>query len=287
MNAQKPTLNTDSLPILSVGLFADLHYAQKVYGNRHCQDSLLKLQACVDRFNARDLSLAINLGDSLDGGEDPEAELGYLAAVSEAYARFRGERHLVLGNHDLETLTKDEFLGHCGVENAAPYGSFNRDGIHFVLLDSNYHQDDQNFSPGNLQWDKAWISAAQLQWLEKDLGALRGGPVVVCCHGNLDHQAGQAEPDPHVVRNAAQLQSILERAGNVWVVIGGHYHPGRYAMVNGIPYISLSAMVEGPGLENNAYAILHLYGDGSAELEGFDRQGSVQVPSFLRGRWQR
>jgi hypothetical protein len=46
-------------------------------------------------------------------------------------------------------------------------------------------------------------------------------------------------------------------------------------------------MVEGSGLKNNAYAILHLYGDGSVELEGFGRQESIQVPSFPRGGWQR
>jgi len=49
-------------------------------------------------------------------------------------------------------------------------------------------------------------------------------------------------------------------------------------VINGIPYIGLKAMVVGPGLDNNAYAIASFYKNGSLAIEGFGRQNSLRVP---------
>jgi len=267
----------DREPLLCVGLLTDSHYADRTYGNRYCHDSLVKLRACVSAFNDRQLELAIHLGDAVDGSADRDTEVGYLEEIGGAYAAFRGQRHMVLGNHDLESLTKEEFLKHCGVPHAATHYSFDHKGFHWVVLDSNCHEDGSDLSRGDLPWDTTWIAPVQIAWLDRDLAAARDRPTVVCCHGNLDDRLWQGVLDPHVVRNAAEVRAVLERAGNVLMVISGHYHPGLHATVQGIPHLVLAAMVEGAGLESNAYGILSIYPEGDAILEGFGRQESLVI----------
>ena len=270
---------TPERPILSIGLFADPHYAKKVYGGRYCQDSLEKLRVCIETFNARNLSMAINLGDSIDKVEDKDSGLAFLREILKVYAAFRGERHIVLGNHDLETLTKNEFLAQ--YKNKAfqqPYYSFDKCGIHFVILDGNYNKNESDFGPNNNTWDQAWLSQKQIHWLKTDLKANREKRAIIFCHENIDNCLQLEKPDPHLLQNAADVRVVMEQAGNVNAVIQGHCHYGKFMVVNGIPYIGLKAMVVGPGLDNNAYAIASFYKNGSLAIEGFGRQNSLRVP---------
>ena len=259
--------------LVRFGAFADSHYAEMVYGNRHCQDSTAKLSACLERYRERDLDFVICLGDLIDKAEDRDTELGYLTRMREVLAGFSGDKHCVVGNHDVATLTKGEFLEHCGPGRPAFY-SFDLKGVHFVVLDGNCHEDGSDFSAGNFSWDEAWLAETQLEWLRRDLAAAHSLPTIVFCHENLDHQLWNESLDPHVLRNAEQVRELLEAAGNVRAVIQGHYHPGRFATQNSIAYVSLRAMVVGAGLENNAYAIVSVDADQRATVQGFGKQES-------------
>lgn len=262
--------------LVTFGVFADAHYADHQYADRYCYDSLEKLKACIETFNNRGLSMAVNLGDSIDKADRKEDELAFLAAVRAVYGTFRGTRHYVLGNHDVATLTKEEFLTHCAEDRREPYYAFDYGSVHFVVLDCNSHADGTDFSEGHFEWDEAWLTRTQLEWLDKDLAAAVDSPVVIFCHENLDHRLYNDKLDPHVVRNADQVRFVLERAGNVRLVLQGHYHSGMQTVINGIPYIGLRAMVVGAGLDQNAFGICSLYEDGKVVLEGFGQQERVE-----------
>ena len=264
-------------PALSFGVFADAHYAEKVYGDRHCTDSLDKLRDCVATFNARELDLVINLGDLIDTGEERGEAIEYLGAMCQVFSGFRGERHHVIGNHDVEALTKAEFLARCGGETEAPFYSFDRSGVHLVILDGNCHPDGSDFRAGDFSWERAWISDRQLTWLQEDLSAAGDAPALVICHENLDTRQRQGGADPHVVRDASEVRTVVEGAGNVRAVVQGHYHPGMRETVNGIPYIGLRAMVTGPMPENNAYAVVTLGEDGEIVVDGYGQQESFTI----------
>ncbi|MBI3986108.1 MAG: metallophosphoesterase [Lentisphaerae bacterium] len=281
MTPSDPAVDPATGPAFSFGLFADSHYAEKVYGNRHCRDSLDKLRDCIADFNARNLPMAVNLGDSIDAVADKAMELRFLAAVREVTATFHGERVTVLGNHDLVTLTKEEFLRLYGAREPA-YHSFDRQGFHFVVLDGNCRQDGSDFTPGNFHWDDAWISEAQMAWLARDMEIHRNMPVIVFTHENLDDRLWNDLPDPHLVRNAPAVRRIFERHGNVRAVFQGHHHDGPCATLRGIPYIGSAAMVVGPGRENNAYAVVSLESDGAITVEGFGRHRTLRIAAPSR-----
>lgn len=268
---------TTTLTPVRIGLFTDSHYARLIYGERHCVDSLKKLRACVGTFNARDIPVTLNMGDLIDKAQDKETELGYLAAIREVYDPCSGKRHYVIGNHDVATLTKAEFLKNSGVDRPESFYSFDHQGVHCIILDSNFHADGSDFSAGNFEWDNAWLSDAQLSWLIADLAAAHDRRALIFCHGNLDDRRWQGSLDPHIVRNAEKVRTILEQAGTVRGVIQGHYHPGFKTVIGNIPYISLRAMVVGAGLSQNAFAILSLNEDDSLEIEGFGQQPSLRI----------
>ena len=258
------------------GAFADPHYAERVYGDRHCEDSASKLEVCVEAFRGSGLDFAVCMGDLIDSAEERETEAGYARTMTSIFGRFAGPRHWVIGNHDVAAFAKEEFLTLCGAAYPSYY-SFDVNGVHFAILDGNCHEDGSDFRSGAFSWDDAWVSERQLEWLSCDLGAASGRPAIVLCHENLDHRLWEGALDPHVVGNAERVRGVLEGAGNVKAVIQAHYHPGLVTEKSGVPYIALRAMVVGPGLESNAFAVISLEGDGTVAVEGFGQQEDCRV----------
>jgi len=252
-------------PLLRIGLFTDLHYADKeAAGRRFYRDTLRKLDEAVDHCNGISPGFVVELGDFIDRAESVEQELAWLRTIEERYARLQAPRHYVLGNHCVDTLTKAEFAEHTGASASAHYG-FEEKGFRFVVLDACYKEDGTPYGRKNFHWQDSIIPEHELRWLESEL-ASSSAPTIVFAHQRLDLE------EHHTVRNAAEVRRILEKSGRVAAVFQGHSHKNDYQQIEGIHYTTLAAMVEGEGLENNAYATLDLLPDGSLNLHGFHVQ---------------
>lgn len=272
---------------LSFGVIADAHCADRVYADRHCEDSADKLAQAVATFDERCLSFLVDLGDRTDSWSSPETEKVGAAGTNAILSSFDGECHHVLGNHDLASLTKQEFLSMHVSRYRQPYYSFDAGEFHFVVLDANCLEDGSDFAPGNFRWDLCWIPERQLTWLVEDLESTGSKKSIVFVHENLDFRLWQGNLDPHVVQNHEQIRGILEHHGNVTAVFQGHCHTGRYSISGGVHYITLSAMVVGPGPANNAYAVVHLHDNGGVEVEGYGRQISLSLEAVVQKNFTR
>jgi hypothetical protein len=60
----------------------------------------------------------------------------------------------------------------------------------------------------------------------------------------------------------------------VQCVFMGHSHVNSLNRINDIPYVCLHSMVDGTGLENNAFSIVTFFKDGSLKLEGFGKHAN-------------
>ena len=265
---------------LTIGLLADSHVAERVYAIRYCDQSLAKLADCIGAFVERRVDMVVNLGDAIDeveGGSMGPRE--HFQAVCRAIARFDGPKHLVIGNHDVDCLTKAELiaLGRC--EGTQPYYSFDAAGLHFVVLDTNNYADGADFTPADHPeyWGDAWLGRPQLHWLADDLAAAGGRGTVVFAHAGLDDRQVDGRRDPHCVIDGPAAREIFARAGNVRAVFQGHYHTGRSCVQGGISYITLAAMCEGP-YPQTAYAVVTFFADGAIAVEGHGRQESIDIP---------
>jgi alkaline phosphatase len=254
----------DETPRLRVGLVTDLHYADKApAGTRHYRETLAKLEEAARQFERDKPSFIVELGDLIDAAASVETEQSYLKTINRPFSAICKDRHYVLGNHCVDTLSKDEFLG--TVEQEKSYYSFDRGGFHFVVLDSCFRSDGQPYGRKNFQWTDANIPAAEIEWLEGDLKA-SDKPVIVFAHQRLDVS------NSHGVKNNADVRKVLEASRRVLAVFQGHSHQNDLKEIGGIHYCTLVAMVEGSGAKNNGYSVMEIEPNGTIQLTGFRNQ---------------
>ena len=255
------------------GIITDSHYADiDNKGTRYYRDSIVKVREAVDLFNDSDLDFIIELGDMKDmaPGNDAKETIGYLQNIEKEFRKFHGPVYHVLGNHDMDCLSKEEFLAavkNHGKADGKAYYAFTSKGVRFIVLDANYNEDMSDYCRGNFKWTSAWIPQEQLDWLESDLKSNKGRPVVIFVHQMLD---SFTDVTPKVfVRNAAQVREILENHPQVLAVFQGHHHPGHYSLRNGIHYFTLKGMIEKGWPQHNSYAIVEIQPDGNMILDGY------------------
>ena len=136
------------------------------------RQSLTKVQEAIDRMNREKLDFAIELGDFKDQDAVPnEANtLKYLTDIESVFQKFNGLTYHVLGNHDIDGISKQQFLER--VENTSipktdSYYSFSRKGIHFVVLDGDFTKEGKAYDHGNFSWEDAGIP-------EEEIGLAKG-----------------------------------------------------------------------------------------------------------------
>lgn len=256
--------------VVRAGLVTDMHYADKPpAGTRHYRETLAKLDEAAGEFAKARPHFVVELGDFIDAADSVDAEQRYLKTINRQFSAICDQRYYVLGNHCVDTLTKEEFLG--GVEQERSYYSFDRGGYHFIVLDACFRGDGRPYGRKNSKWDDANIPPAELEWLEADLKASQH-KVIVFAHQRLDVS------NSHGVKNNAAVRQLLERSGRVLAVFQGHSHKNDLLEIGGIHYCTLVAMVEGSGQENSGYSVLTLDREETIRVEGFRKQTDYDWP---------
>lgn len=249
---------------LRVGLVTDLHHADKPSaGSRHYRETLGKLAEAATQFEKDRADFIVELGDLIDAADTVETEQRYVKEINREFSAISKDRHYVLGNHCVDTLTKAEFLG--GVEQKESYYSFDRGDFHFVVLDACFRNDGEPYGRKNSKWNDANIPAAELEWLQADLRS-NDRKTVVFAHQRLDVS------NDHGVKNCPEVRGVLQDSGKVLAVLQGHSHQNDLKDIGGIHYCTLVAMVEGTGAENSGYSIMEIAADGVIRLMGFRKQ---------------
>lgn len=249
---------------LRVGLVTDLHHADKPSaGTRHYRETLGKLAEAATQFEKEKVSFVVELGDLIDAADSVDTEQRYLKTINREFSAISKDRHYVLGNHCVDTLTKAEFLD--GVEQEQSYYSFDCGEFHFVVLDSCFRKDGEPYGRKNSKWNDANIPSAEVEWLQADLNAT-SKQTVVFAHQRLDVS------NDHGVKNCPEVRKILEESGKVLAVFQGHSHQNDLKDIGGIHYCTLVAMVEGSGAENNGYSVMEIAPEGTIRLTGFRQQ---------------
>ena len=261
---------TEKDVVVRFGLLADPHYARReMQINRYYRDALEKARRAVKVFNESPLDFIIELGDLKDMTENPRREemLSFLDEIEAELQKYNGPVYHVLGNHDMDSISKTDFLSRTknpDAVKARAYYSFELKKIKFIVLDANYNPDGSDYDRGNFTWTSSFIPADQLVWLEKELQC--GRPCIVFVHQLLD-SFSPVDKD-YFVHNADEIRSILEKSGQVPAVFQGHYHRGSYGFCRGIHYYTLASMADNP-LPANSFAIVEIHRDLGIKIQGF------------------
>jgi predicted phosphodiesterase len=257
------------------GMVTDPHYADREpNGTRFYRESLQKMQECVDVMNGSNTDFLIELGDLKDeNSPSNEMEtLRFLDTIEGVFQKYNGPSYHVFGNHDLDSISKEQFLSrviNTGIEKDKSYYSFQHGGVKFIVLDACFKKDGSPYDHGNFDWTDTNISPEQLQWLRDELDQSTM-PVTVFVHQLL---CGSGNV---YIKNAEAVRKVLEDSKKVLAVFHGHHHVGDYQFINGIHYYTLKAVVEGSGYDNNSYAIVNINADG-IKIEGYRKAVSKQL----------
>ena len=266
-----------SAQTLSFGMFTDVHYADiPDNGTRKYSQSLDKVNQCIDSMNHQKVSFLIELGDFKDMpvSADSTAALGYLKAIETAFSSFIGDRYHVLGNHDEDCISKEQFYSiarnsHINKKNT--WYAFKKGGYQFVVLDACFDSIGRPYDKGNFKWYDTNVPAGELKWFEKELKHSKL-PVVVFVHQPLNGTSKVS------VSNADKVRVIMEKSKKVKCVFQGHEHKGGYEQVNGIHYYTLKGLIEGDFPASNSFAIVTL-SQGKIHIKGYGNAVSLDLIS--------
>lgn len=231
---------------MKFGVFTDLHYSDKENdAERFFQNVPEKLERCINFFRKEKVDFMICLGDLLDLGKQKQGQEQRLCDIQKIIKESEIPFYLCLGNHDIDAFPWRKILEQFQPGRKSGYYSFDWDRFHFAVLDTNYDIQGKHYREETMQWDQLYINEEQLCWLKKDLAETEKQTLILT-HGNLDHRRKNGKTDPHVVKNQEAVQRILSgEREKVLAVLQGHCHTGAFFIQDGIPYITLKALVDG------------------------------------------
>ena len=262
---------------LVIALISDIHFGPEAgFGGK-----LRKLtaqapalaQAFVDRMN-REVrpDILVNLGDDIED-EDLEADRARYKACLDVLRGVEAELVNVAGNHDVIHLAPADLLEIWGREGQqALYSSFDRGGCHFVVLHTRERKDLD-----------VSVGTEQLEWLERDLAANKGKPVIGLMHHSAADQDlrgnrwFEGQPNICLVRERRAIRALFEVHGGVLAVFNGHLHWNHLDVIRGIPYVTLQSLIENvdddaPGRAAAAHAVVRVSKRRVlVEIEGAER----------------
>jgi 3',5'-cyclic AMP phosphodiesterase CpdA len=198
----------------------------------------------------------VNLGDSIEDAGDAAVDRAYLESVARVLSSLDMPCHSLLGNHDVHSIDPAKAIAILGGRRT--FFSFDADGFHFVAL---------GFARAD---GRAVVPDEQLDWLEDDLVSADGPSIVFSHHGLADDSMSgnfwfEGDPEGALIGNRADVRELLERTGRVKAVISAHQHWNRLLTHSGIPYITVTSLVENTrndGVAAGAWSLVDLDGGG-------------------------
>ncbi len=254
--------------VISFTLMADIHYGDLPDTGRHrfFRASLDNVREVVEISNQKDIDFIVVLGDVVQESRHHWTTVQWLERVDNELKNFNNEFHYAIGNHDLVDLTKEQFIMYTSGQGEAPNYFFDKQGYRFIVLDPNFMDTGVEYNRGNFNWTNSYIPENQMIWLEEILSEAKdlGKDAIIFTHQALDTSGTNTK-----IRNAEHVRELFERKGNVLAIFQGHAHAGGYWIINGIHYVGVIAMVNGP---DAAYAVVNILEDGSISVIGEGRQ---------------
>lgn len=180
-----------------------------IYGDTRSQH--LVHNKVVTMIRKENPDMVLFTGDMVSNGRNIIHWLIYSTIENGLWSN--AEYYPTRGNHEKSLLYYKTFLD---LPNGNTYYSFDRDDIHFIVLDV-----IDAYSP---------IDPTQLEWLKKDLNDNKGKPKIVSMHLPM-YTSGKYLP-----YNAPELHELFKNNG-VLFVFSAHNHSYERSLVDGVNYI--------------------------------------------------
>ncbi len=233
---------------MKIAIYSDVHYSTAELTNKNRRPSLSakKIPLLNEIFRKNNVDAVFCLGDIINSEKDRDRDIGNLSYIMGLMKECGLPLCTIPGNHDFETLSQDEYYSASKCPRPPYYVDIQ--GSRFVFLDCCYINEHTEYDRGNFDWKVSYLPKSQLDYLKNI--ASQSERVYVCTHQNLDDR-----DDPHCIRNAESVREVISECESIKGVFSGHYHKGAEFYIDGIKYITPSALCEG---EELSYLIIEL-----------------------------
>ncbi|GBU08317.1 hypothetical protein AwDysgo_16480 [Bacteroidales bacterium] len=215
-----------SQEIIRFTVFTDLH--QDII-----PDASLRLHKILDAAHSNRSQFIVQLGDFAIRRKENDS----LVSI---WKNHYLEKYSVLGNHDLDIGTKQQYIDYIG--SKTPYYFFDKGSYRFIILDTNFFINDKgqeiDYANSNYYGKKTdRISKAQLLWIEQLLGD-KSKHIFVFSHTPVD---GLIRDNESFIELRTILSKAKQNGSQIAAVMSGHHHIDHYIERDGIHYIELNS----------------------------------------------
>lgn len=180
----------------------------------------------------------VHLGDVIEGTNDEDyVGIKGVKLVKKELDKVEVPIHWVIGNHDLRSLTKEQFKEVLQLENVNQ--AFDVGDYRFIVLDANYNEKNQPRAPGSNTFIPGNIPPEIMQWFELQLQTDKKVFVFI-------HQAVFTHPtkgDEHRTKrsilNAQAFQNLLTKH-HVSGLFNGHIESRHFEQIGDTAVFSLT-----------------------------------------------
>lgn len=246
---------------ITLAFVADIH-AGELLECRPGREATGLLESFVSITNTRKIDAVIELGDRINNASH-EQDFANLQSVGSILKKLHSPWHSVLGNHDIQYLSKAENKEILGL----PANYYSKQIMDFscIFLDTA---------------DPIWghcggsVSKKQLEWLESEL-MKDARPKLVFGHHPIikQNQTGNPFfvdiPGEDTLANNDEIRSIMKKGRNVVAYCNGHVHWFYCGKDGNIPYLSIPSLLESYPEKENApgrFALAEISIDGSMDM---------------------
>jgi len=229
---------------LKFGIMTDAHGITTPWARTYGTFAVQNIDTFVNRMDNFFLpNFIVGLGDwkvDVNHATDSAA----LFAVKTAYNALDSAHYYVMGNHDTINIGEALFCSVAGIDSARI--GFDKGNYHIICIRTGA---------------TAVISAADSAWIVDNLAAT-SKKCLLFIHQPLDEQDSMLNfyftGGNDLISNRANIRAKLEESGKVAAVFQGHYHWKYISNINGIPYFTITSIIEA---NSKKYAQATIYGD--------------------------
>jgi 3',5'-cyclic AMP phosphodiesterase CpdA len=226
---------------LKVGIITDTHVRpirinksdKSENAPRQLKDKdVVPIRHFVEDMKVFQPNFVVHLGDVIEGTGDPE-NIGIMGIrlVEEELEKSEAPVHWVVGNHDLRSLTKEQFRQTLNLDSLTQ--TFDIGDYRFIILDANYNPANLSRSPGQNSYIRGHLPPDQLKWIKKQLATDKQTFIFMHHGAFLDNSSGDYNEEKKTysqknsIDNAKELQDILDEY-RVAGLFDGHMEARRH-----------------------------------------------------------
>lgn len=237
-----PSASADTLKI---GFVTDWEHGKSNGREKLSSRAKKYLETAVKGLNDKNPHLVIGGGDYIEGTKlSTKTAKAQLKEINKIFKTVdTKKRYYLPGNHDLRSLTKNEYKKALGINYF--HKKIDTKGFRILLLDTNFQEDGDHRS--NETYIEGYVSDEEIAWLRHNINS-SPYPVII-----FSHHSPIRPKDRRDIKNSDPLRTVIKESGKVAAVISGHNPTQLMKEEDGVRYIVVNNLVDKRARKTYAY----------------------------------